>query len=377
MVAIRKVFGQEGDSNRKVMDMTVAICKDNFDFDDVSLEYLRESMDQAWRNHRHNLYKCHIKGKSWASVRAAPPPPFLNREQWYWFMEYTKSEKFQAASKRNKANRSKLRAPNTLGRRSMAATRHVIAVENKFKSDLEVGRAEMDATAPKYSKARMEMGDSAKDDRAWIDLSFPYQRFIDGVSSFVKFVQVRFPDTETTQCPCNMCKNQRIPVPYEEVKIDLFKHGFNPAYKIWYLHGESETFEHADNESRFHDHQEDVYMDDFDELLINSMAQDSGGNLDACVQDKPNTGTQGENRFREVPPTELGNMPEYLNPLYNDFDVALGVRQGVLLSGPPGTGKTLFARTLTKESGMPFVFASGVEFTGLDFGPFMNISLAS
>ncbi|EPS74203.1 hypothetical protein M569_00544, partial [Genlisea aurea] len=37
--------------------------------------------------------------------------------------------------------------------------------------------------------------------------------------------------------------------------------------------------------------------------------------------------------------------------------------RGVLLSGPPGTGKTLFARTLSKESGLPFVFASGAEFT--------------
>lgn len=37
--------------------------------------------------------------------------------------------------------------------------------------------------------------------------------------------------------------------------------------------------------------------------------------------------------------------------------------QGVLLSGPPGTGKTLFARTLSKQSGLPFVFASGAEFT--------------
>lgn len=37
--------------------------------------------------------------------------------------------------------------------------------------------------------------------------------------------------------------------------------------------------------------------------------------------------------------------------------------RGVLLSGPPGTGKTLFARTLSKEGGMPFVFASGAEFT--------------
>lgn len=38
-------------------------------------------------------------------------------------------------------------------------------------------------------------------------------------------------------------------------------------------------------------------------------------------------------------------------------------QQGVLLSGPPGTGKTLFARTIAKESGLPFVFASGAEFT--------------
>ncbi|KAJ0099440.1 hypothetical protein Patl1_20821 [Pistacia atlantica] len=36
---------------------------------------------------------------------------------------------------------------------------------------------------------------------------------------------------------------------------------------------------------------------------------------------------------------------------------------GVPLSGPPGTGKTLSARTLAKESGLPFVFASGAEFT--------------
>ncbi|KAJ6808722.1 ATP-dependent zinc metalloprotease FTSH 12, chloroplastic [Iris pallida] len=50
------------------------------------------------------------------------------------------------------------------------------------------------------------------------------------------------------------------------------------------------------------------------------------------------------------------------NPLQYYEKQVLFVR-GVLLSGPPGTGKTLFARTLAKESGMPFVFASGAEFT--------------
>ncbi|KAJ3698854.1 hypothetical protein LUZ61_002559 [Rhynchospora tenuis] len=37
--------------------------------------------------------------------------------------------------------------------------------------------------------------------------------------------------------------------------------------------------------------------------------------------------------------------------------------RGILLSGPPGTGKTLFARTLSKESGLPFIFASGADFS--------------
>nr|GME16746.1 ATP-dependent zinc metalloprotease FTSH 12, chloroplastic [Ipomoea batatas] len=52
----------------------------------------------------------------------------------------------------------------------------------------------------------------------------------------------------------------------------------------------------------------------------------------------------------------MGNPMQY-------YEKEVKFVRGVLLSGPPGTGKTLFARTLAKQSGMPFVFASGAEFT--------------
>ncbi|WOK99704.1 ATP-dependent zinc metalloprotease FTSH 12, chloroplastic [Canna indica] len=59
----------------------------------------------------------------------------------------------------------------------------------------------------------------------------------------------------------------------------------------------------------------------------------------------------------------LDEIMIYMNNPMQYYEKQVGFVRGILLSGPPGTGKTLFARTLSKESGMPFVFASGAEFT--------------
>ncbi|CAN6444018.1 unnamed protein product [Victoria cruziana] len=58
----------------------------------------------------------------------------------------------------------------------------------------------------------------------------------------------------------------------------------------------------------------------------------------------------------------LDELMIYMGDPLQYYEKEVKFVRGVLLSGPPGTGKTLFARTLAKESGLPFVFASGAEF---------------
>lgn len=59
----------------------------------------------------------------------------------------------------------------------------------------------------------------------------------------------------------------------------------------------------------------------------------------------------------------LDELMIYMQNPMQYYEKGVQFVRGVLLSGPPGTGKTLFARTLAKKSGLPFVFASGAEFT--------------
>ncbi|KAF5206182.1 hypothetical protein FRX31_004231, partial [Thalictrum thalictroides] len=107
-------------------EKVLSVLQETFDCEGVSPEYFRGRVNQAWKNHRHNLHKKYIKGKPVAVLRNSPPPPFVNREEWQWFLDYTSKETFKAASRRNIVNQSKLKAPNTLGRCTMAAIRHMI-----------------------------------------------------------------------------------------------------------------------------------------------------------------------------------------------------------------------------------------------------------
>ncbi|GAB2222867.1 hypothetical protein Droror1_Dr00016998 [Drosera rotundifolia] len=62
----------------------------------------------------------------------------------------------------------------------------------------------------------------------------------------------------------------------------------------------------------------------------------------------------------------LDELMIYMEDPMKYYDRSVSFVRGVLLCGPPGTGKTMLARTLAKESGLPFVFASAAEFTEED-----------
>ncbi|GLT31963.1 hypothetical protein SLA2020_066600 [Shorea laevis] len=62
----------------------------------------------------------------------------------------------------------------------------------------------------------------------------------------------------------------------------------------------------------------------------------------------------------------LDELMIYMRNPMDYYEKEVKFARGILLSGPPGTGKTLFARTLAKQSGLPFIYASGAEFTDIE-----------
>ncbi|XP_058095988.1 uncharacterized protein LOC131241252 isoform X2 [Magnolia sinica] len=110
---------------------------------DASLIYITHRINETWRNYKKRLTAKYIKDNDPAVVRDGPVPPGISMEDWRVFVDQHSTEQFKCASARNKGNRAKLKGPACLGRRSMAVTRHKMAMERNLTSDAEVGRGDV------------------------------------------------------------------------------------------------------------------------------------------------------------------------------------------------------------------------------------------
>ncbi|KAK1283110.1 hypothetical protein QJS10_CPB21g01200 [Acorus calamus] len=119
---------------------------EKFEFDGTGVvvgKYLDERMNAMFRSHKYGLKVKYVKDKDPAVVKEGPIPPNVSKEDWRTFVDMCNSEEHKTISDRNAVNRSKLKSPSTLGRKSMAVVRHEMAMERNATSEAEISRSEV------------------------------------------------------------------------------------------------------------------------------------------------------------------------------------------------------------------------------------------
>ncbi|CAH9091080.1 unnamed protein product, partial [Cuscuta europaea] len=77
-------------------------------------------------------------------------------------------------------------------------------------------------------------------DKSWIHAIKWSTAYIDGVNSFMKFVENFNGREGEIRCPCKGCLNLKVQ-DKNIVKIHLLESGIDPGYTTWFYHGEASS----------------------------------------------------------------------------------------------------------------------------------------
>ncbi|XP_019150967.1 PREDICTED: uncharacterized protein LOC109147764 [Ipomoea nil] len=116
-----------------------------------------------------------------------------------------------------------------------------------------------------------------------------HEAFIDGVDEFVNFAtaQSEYQNNEVIRCPCKKCRNLYHLKP-EDVKVHLYKKGFEPNYWVWICHGEElpqQSGEATINDSR--GNAQDAELNQYESMLCDIAGPSFNPNIDEVEGDIP------------------------------------------------------------------------------------------
>ncbi|XP_026451749.1 uncharacterized protein LOC113352093 [Papaver somniferum] len=123
-------------------------------------------------------------------------------------------------------------------------------------------------------------------DKGWMKCPCKYAQYIEGVRSFIEFINRNDGGNTLFSCPCSRCKNGKGLGPLSEISLHLLKYGIISTYTTWRFHGqklEVEARSHVDNTSNG-DVAENVKNVNVGDVVVDP-AIGEGENLGGVVED--------------------------------------------------------------------------------------------
>ena len=151
-------------------------------------------------------------------------------------------------------------------------------------------------------------------DKSWMRAIKWSKAYVDGVNTFMKFIETHLGKECNIRCPCVGCLNLIIQDP-KIVKDHMLERGIDPGYTTWFYHGEPSS---SNNRGNSHSNEgdrsgSDLYEEDEEYDGVNDMLFDLGQQF---YQADNNNMSDSNN-------TSIGGVPKYLEALMMGAQIEL------------------------------------------------------